>query len=94
MAFVVMRSSLVREHVTLPLRTSEESLFRLYLCDVGMFFSQSGLNAATLLTSMGKNTLAGIFFENYVACELTAAGLPLYFWKGKGVVPIPQPSAE
>jgi len=84
MAFVVMRSSLVKEHVTLPLHESDESLFRLYLSDVGMFFSQSGVNAASLLSDSGKNTLSGIFFENYAACELTAAGLPLFFWKGKG----------
>lgn len=84
MAFVAVRSSLVKEHVTLPLRESSESLFRLYLSDIGMFFSQSGVNPATLLTDSGRNTLSGIFYENYAACELTAAGVPLFFWKGKG----------
>ena len=27
--------------------------------------------------------MSGVFFENYVAPELKAYNLPLYFWKGK-----------
>ncbi|HJJ28770.1 MAG TPA: AAA family ATPase [Methanocorpusculum sp.] len=84
LAFVVSKSTLVKEHVTLPLIESEESLFRLYLCDAGIFSYQSGINATSFLTSDGRNTLSGIFFENYAACELTAAGVPLFYWKGKG----------
>lgn len=84
LAFIVSRSSLVKEHVTVPLLESEESLFRLYLCDIGMFSYQSGINGTSFLTKDGRNMLSGIFFENYAACELSAAGVKLFYWKGKG----------
>ena len=37
LAFLVYKSSLVKEKVTTPLIESNESLFRLYLSDIGMF---------------------------------------------------------
>ena len=30
-----------------------------------------------------ENTLSGIFYENYVANELVAKGIGLYYWRGK-----------
>ena len=30
-----------------------------------------------------RNTLSGVFYENYVATELAAKGVPLYYWTGK-----------
>ena len=30
-----------------------------------------------------RNTLAGVFYENYVAEEFVAKGIPLYYWTGK-----------
>ena len=84
LAHIILQSSLVKERVTIPLIDSEESLHRLYLADIGMFSYQSGINAKTFLSNDGRNTLSGIFFENYVACELARSGHKLFYWKGKG----------
>ena len=84
LAHVILQSSLVKERVTSPLIDSDESMHRLYLADMGMFSYQSGINAKTFLSDDGRNTLSGIFFENYVACELVRSGHKLFYWKGKG----------
>ncbi len=83
MAHIVNQSFQLKEHVTMPLMENDESFFRLFLCDVGMFSYQSGQNAASFVSNDRENTLAGIFFENFVACELTARGHKLYYWRGK-----------
>lgn len=77
------RSELVKERVTLPFASSNESLFRVYLPDCGLFAIQSKINPASFAVSLKENTLAGIFFENYVATELKARDIPLFYWKGK-----------
>lgn len=83
MAHIVHRSYQLKEHVTLPLLSDNESLFRLYLGDIGMFSYQSGINPTAFISKEGRNSLSGIFFENYAAMELAAHEIPLYFWKGK-----------
>lgn len=83
LAFLVYKSSLVKENVTIPLVDSDESLFRLYLSDIGMFSYQSGVNATTFISEEGRNSLSGIFFENYVASEIVESGFKLFYWKGK-----------
>jgi len=83
MAGIVYQSFELKEKVTAPLICPNESNFRLYLCDTGMFIYQSGINASTFLSKEGRNTLSGIFFENYIANEMTARGLKLFYWKGK-----------
>lgn len=35
------------------------------------------------LSPTRENTLSGIFFENFIANELTAKGLKLFYWRGK-----------
>lgn len=84
LAFLIFKSSLVKEKVTIPLVASDESLFRLYLSDIGMFSYQSGIDATTFLSENSRNSLSGVFFENYVASEIVESGLKLYYWKGKG----------
>ena len=37
----------------------------------------------TFIDKETRNTLSGVFFENYVANELTNAGIKLFYWKGK-----------
>ena len=83
MAHIVNQSFQLKEHVTMPLMKDEDSHFRLYLCDIGMFSYQSGLNAASFISNDRENTLSGIFFENYCAAELTAKGIALFYWRGK-----------
>lgn len=82
LAFIVYKSSLVKEAISLPLINSNESLYRLYLSDVGMFSYQSGVNPVSFISN-NRNTLSGVFFENYIAIEMVNAGLNLFYWKGK-----------
>ncbi len=83
MAHVVNQSFRLKEHVTLPLMPDNDSYFRLFLGDIGMFSYQSGINAASFVSKERENTLSGIFFENFVANELAAKGINLFYWCGK-----------
>lgn len=83
MAHIVNKSNLLNNHVTIPLMEENESLFRLFLGDMGMFSYQSGESATSFITKGSKNTLSGIFYENYIANELVARDIPLFYWKGK-----------
>jgi len=83
MAHVVNQSFQLKEHITMPLMKNEDSSFRLFLGDVGMFSYQSGMNAASFVSNDRENTLSGIFFENFVASELIAKENPLFYWRGK-----------
>lgn len=83
LAHVVNQSFQVKEHITMPLVADEDSFFRLFLADIGMFSYQSGINAASFVSNERENTLSGIFFENFVANELVAQDLGLFYWKGK-----------
>lgn len=83
MAHIINQSFRLKESVTMPLLASNESSFRLFLGDIGMFSYQSGINAASFVSSERENTLSGIFFENFAANELTAKEHKLFYWKGK-----------
>lgn len=83
MAHIINQSFQLKESVTMPLLASNESNFRLFLGDIGMFSYQSGINAASFVSRERENTLSGIFFENFVANELTAKEHKLFYWKGK-----------
>ena len=83
MAHIVNQSYQLKEHVTMPLMKDNDGSFRLFLGDVGMFSYQSGINAASFVSTDRENTLSGIFFENFVAAELIAKGNPLFYWRGK-----------
>lgn len=83
LAYVVNQSYQLKEHITMPLMADNDSYFRLFLGDIGMFSHQSGINAASFISAERENTLTGIFFENFVANELIAKGHKLFYWKGK-----------
>lgn len=83
MAHVVNQSFQLKERITMPLMPDSESSFRLFLGDIGMFSYQSGINAASFVSSERDNTLSGIFFENFVANELIAKEHKLFYWRGK-----------
>ena len=83
MAHIINQSFQLKEHVTMPLMPDSESNFRLFLGDIGMFSYQSGINAASFISSERDNTLSGIFFENFVANELIAKEHKLFYWRGK-----------
>ena len=81
-ANIVLQSFCLKEKITLPLIRDEDSVFRFYLSDVGMFTHQSGLDYQKFLIDK-DNALSGIYYENYIATELTAKRYPLFYWKGK-----------
>ncbi len=83
MAHVVNQSFQLKEHITMPLMPDNDSNFRLFLGDIGMFSYQSGINAASFISSERENTLSGIFYENFVANELIAKEHKLFYWRGK-----------
>lgn len=83
LAHVVNQSFQLKEHITTPLMPDNDSNFRLFLGDIGMFSYQSGINAASFISSERENTLSGIFFENFVANELIAKEHKLFYWRGK-----------
>ena len=83
MAYLVSKSSLIKETVTTPLLSSKDSIFRLYLSDIGMLTYQSKAPLTSFIGRDSKNTLSGVFYENYVAIELERYGYPLYYWNGK-----------
>ena len=83
MAHIINQSYQLKEHITMPLMPNNESNFRLFLGDIGMFSYQSGINATSFVSHERENTLSGIFFENFIASELIAKGHKLFYWKGK-----------
>lgn len=83
MAHVVNKSYQLKEHITTPLMHDDENIFRLFLSDIGMFSYQSGIKVNSFLTSDDNNTLSGIFYENFVANELAAKGIKLFYWREK-----------
>jgi uncharacterized protein len=83
-ASLVYRSRQIKEQVSIPLKEGDENNYRIYLLDLGFLAYQSDIDLTTFVTSEAKNTLSGVFFENYVANELKAYGFPLFYWKGKG----------
>ena len=83
MAHVVNQSFQLKEHITMPLMPDNDSNFRLFLGDIGMFSHQSGINAASFISNEKENTLSGIFFENFVANELIAKEHKLFYWRGR-----------
>lgn len=84
LARVVYRSRKTEGYIPLPLTEEEQGLFRYYLADQGMFVHQSRLPRSDFMVRDKRNALAGIFYENYVADELMAKGIRLFYWTGKG----------
>ena len=53
---------------------------KLYFCDTGLL---AYLSMWTSKDTLMNGAASGHFFENYVANELTCAGINLFYWKGK-----------
>lgn len=83
LANIVYESKQVKIRVSSPLKESDENNYRLYLLDNGLFAKQSNISMSTFIDRTKQSTLAGILFENYVATEFSAKGIPLFYWKGK-----------
>lgn len=69
--------------VRVPLIESSNSVFRIYLSDIGLFNYQGKIKQTEFFVKNEQNSLSRVFYENYVAAEFVANDIPLYFWKGK-----------
>ena len=84
MSKIVYKSSKLEGNIKLPLTREEgKGLFRLYLSDEGLFTNQSSVNRSDFFVKGQQNKLSGVFYENYVACELSAKDIELFYWCGK-----------
>ena len=81
-AGLVVRSELV-EKPELPLAGfADKTAFKVYMSDVGLLRTKSGVSAKTILEEGGAyDRFKGAFAENYVLTELLAAGKEPYFWR-------------
>ncbi|NLL69263.1 MAG: ATP-binding protein [Acholeplasmataceae bacterium] len=71
-------------NTNLPLNYNvDDYIFRLYISDTGLFANLSMTPLINLLNPEYRDDLSGLFSENYVACELTSMGIPLFYWLGK-----------
>lgn len=82
-AGIALKSQLLKE-TNLPLSFhTDDFLFRIYLSDVGLFRHKANLRISNILDIDYRDDMTGILAENYVACELSSYGIPLYYWTGK-----------
>lgn len=69
---------------TVPLKLNEKSsLFKLFLSDIGMLTTIYGRATKQQLLSEDKDINNGALYENVVAQELKAHGLPLHYYNSK-----------
>ncbi|MBQ9609583.1 MAG: ATP-binding protein [Lachnospiraceae bacterium] len=68
----------------IPLKLNEkQSLFKLYLSDVGMLTSVYGMSTKTMLLSNDSKLNGGGIYENAVVCELVSKGFNVYYYNSK-----------
>lgn len=68
--------------VAMPLRFYEDiSAFKLFFLDIGLLCCMAGVRASTLLLDTDRLVeYKGMVAEEYVAQQLSAAGIDLYYW--------------
>ena len=81
LAGAIYQNKCLKEHITLPLREDDGSNYRLYFFDTGFLAYQSEIKMSDFTNS--NNTNMGVFFENYIAAELSCNNVDLFYWKGK-----------
>ncbi|MBO7514326.1 MAG: ATP-binding protein [Lachnospiraceae bacterium] len=81
-AGLITQSELV-EKPELPLSGfSDKTAFKVYMSDVGLLRTKSGVSAKTILEESGPyEKYKGAFAENYVLNELQACGKEPYYWR-------------
>lgn len=78
-AGIVLKCARV-EHGYDPLTAHVDvSAFKLYVSDVGLLTQLSGISHHVVLSG-AENTFTGALTENYVAQQLKAMGIELYYW--------------
>lgn len=79
-AGIVLPACIVKEPKYPLLRTKDARKFKLYASDCGMLLSQFPNTAAMGVIEGAGDANYGAVYENVVAQELTAAGIPLYYY--------------
>lgn len=65
----------------IPLKLNEkQSLFKLYLSDVGLLTSIYGMNTKTMILNRDQRLNGGGLYENAVASELVGKGFQVYYY--------------
>ena len=85
---------------------TDPDIFKLFINDVGMLVQSMGIDSRDIILDQLKQ-FKGLLAESYVAQELTAAGIDLYYWRSEntaeidflietedGVVPLEVKSAD
>lgn len=68
----------------IPLKINEkQSLFKLYLSDVGMLTSIYGMSAKNKIITGDKTLNGGGIYENAIVCELVNKGFKVYYYNSK-----------
>lgn len=81
-AGVVMKCQRIDQAVNPIPVYSDLSSFKLYLCDVGLLITKSGMSQHTVLTGE-SNLFMGSVAENYVAQALTTNEHTLFYWSSE-----------
>lgn len=79
---VINKAYRLKGEISLPLRYSSENSFRLYLADVGLLALQSGIRGTAFISPNRGEMLPQTLFEAYIANELAAQGIPVFYWLG------------
>ena len=82
-AGVALKTNLVTEPKSPLLKTANTTKFKLYQSDVGMLMARYPLATAQAAYLDNKNPNLGGVYENAIAQQLAAQGLPLYFCQTK-----------
>ena len=83
-ARIVLECRKTKGEVPLPMY-ADMLTYKIYMSDVGLLTAKSDFVANSVLTDTNLGSSAkGALTENYVAQELTAQGIPLYYWESNG----------
>ncbi len=75
--------------VTYPLKVQEDDTgFKLYYNDVGLYLSLVGLNLDKISLDLLSPDLVGAITETYVMSQLVDLGFTPYYWESKGIAEI------
>lgn len=85
-AGVVLKCTKI-EHGYMPVSVYRDlSSFKLYMGDVGLLTTMSGISKSTILSAGSvENTYIGYIIENYVAQELVSSKHDLFYWTSEGI---------
>ncbi len=76
------------EHGFMPPSVYKDlSSFKLYMSDVGLLASKTGITLNSL-NSTRASQYTGAMSENFVACELVSNGFELLYWESKGIAEV------